>query len=159
MIFLTGTVLGDVQLHRALSRIVSASNDLSKPFEDAGEEFRDIEEERFDNEGFGWAALAASTIARKLRLYGVKPILRATDALYKSLTIKGAAGNISRVFPLKAEFGTSIFYAIFHQTGTSRMPARPVILFREEDKHRFVRSIQRYMIASGQSAGFQVIAE
>jgi phage gpG-like protein len=159
MIHLTGTVLGDVQLDRVLTRIISASKDLSKPFEEGGEEFRDIEKERFDAEGFDWPPLAPGTVARKKRLYGDKPILRATDALYESLTIKGAAGNVSRVFPLMAEFGTNIFYAIFHQTGTSRMPAREVILFREEDKHRFVRAIQRYMIATGQSAGFQIIAE
>lgn len=158
MIHLTGTVLGGVQLDRALTRIISASQDLSKPFEDAGEEFRDIEAERFAAEGFGWAQLAASTLRRKIRLFGAKTILRATDALYNSLTIKGAFGNVTRVFPMRAEFGTSIFYAIFHQLGTSRMPAREVILFREEDKRRFVRTIQRYMIASGQSAGFQIIS-
>lgn len=157
MIRLIGTVLGGVQLDRALSRIISLSHNFSKPFEDAGEEFRDIEDERFDAEGFGeWPALSPAYAARKLRLFGNQPLLRATDALYKSLVIKGELGNISRVFPMKAEFGTSIFYAIFHQTGTSRMPARSVILLREEDKRRLVRTIQRYMIASGQEAGFQV---
>lgn len=159
MIHLTGTVLGSQQLLRSLTRIISASHDLSGAFEEFGEEFREVEKERFDAEGFGdWPPLSPAYAARKLRLYGNKPILRATDALYQSLTIKGAPGNVSIVQPMSADFGTSIPYAVFHQTGTSRMPARPEILLREEDKRRLVRAVQRHLIATGQSAGFQVIA-
>lgn len=157
MIQLTGTVQGDVQLDRALSRIISSSQDFSEPFEEFGDEFREVTGERFENEGFGWAQLSPAYALRKFMRWGIKTILRASDAVYESLTIKGAAGNITRIFPLRAEFGTSIYYAIFHQLGTSKMPARPIIMLREEDKRRLVRTVQRYMIASGQEAGFQVI--
>ena len=160
MIHLTGTVLGDVQLDRALTRIISESEDLSGPFEDFGDEFRELLKDRFEAEGFGdWPPLSIAYALEKLRRYGPKTILRATDKLFRSLTIKGAEGNITRIFPLTAEFGTSIFYAVFHQKGTTRMPAREIMMLREEDKRRLVRTIQRHMIASGQVAGFQIIAE
>lgn len=160
MIHFVGTVLGDVQLERALTRIVSASKNFTEPFELVGEDVRKFTNERFDNEGYGdWPPLAPSTIARKIRLYGnPKTILKASESLVDSLTIKGAAGNVTRIFPTLAEFGTSIFYAIFHQTGTSRMPAREIFLLREEEKRQVVRTIQRYLIASGQSAGFTIFA-
>lgn len=157
MIHLFGEVLGSAQLDRALTRIESASQNLTEPLEEVGDEFRAIEAEHFDAEGPGWAPLSPKYAARKLRLYGDKPILRATDKLYRSMTIKGAEGNVSRVQPMSAEFGTSIFYAIFHQTGTVKMPAREVIMLNEDDKRSLVRVVQRYMIATGQAAGFQVI--
>lgn len=159
MIQLTGTVKGEAQLDRALSRIISASNDLRIPFEFIGEDFRRIESDQFDGEGYGWDALSPRYAARKLALYGELPILHRTGALREAMTIRGAPGNITEVFETEARFGTDIEYGSYHQTGTSRMPQREVIRLREEDKREMTRTMQRYMIATGQAAGFAVIAE
>jgi phage gpG-like protein len=159
MIRLTGTVEGVAQLDRALGMIVAAAEDFSTAFEALGDEFLLIEQEQFLAEGYGdWPALKPSYLARKQRLYGNQTILRATDRLFESLTIRGAADNVWRIEQQQAEFGTSTPYAIWHQRGTGFMPARPVISLREQDNRRLMRVVQRHLIATGQAAGFQVTA-
>jgi phage gpG-like protein len=73
-----------------------------------------------------WPALAPSTVARKKRRGTLaKGILRDTDKLYTSLR-KGSPGNVNRDLPDGVQRGTNVPYAIFHQMGTSKMPARPI---------------------------------
>lgn len=112
-------------LDRVLSGLVRIDNALSslRPlFELFGKEFYLQETAWFASEP--WVGLSLAYAARKQREFGGKPILRATDVLFKSLTEQGAAGNIHQVSDLSAEFGTSDFKASLHRTGTSRMPAR-----------------------------------
>jgi phage gpG-like protein len=159
MIRLTGTVEGVAQLDRALGMILAAAENFSTAFEALGDELLLIEQEQFLAEGYGeWPALKPSYQARKQQLFGSQTILRATDRLYESMTIRGAPDNVWRIEPLQAAFGTSTPYAIWHQRGTGVMPARPVISLREEDNRRLMRVVQRHLIATGQTAGFEVTA-
>ena len=105
--------------------------------------FLDVEAERFDAEGPGWADLAPSTLAQKARKGYPSNILEATGALKRSLTEAGAAGCI--FLPMFGDATTSVTFgtdlrppkpgkgwegtalAAFHQLGTTRMPSRPVI--------------------------------
>lgn len=84
---------------------------------------------QFDTEGSfagaRWAPLAPSTVDRKARL-GLRPqILQATGAL------RGAASRPSRkATPRSLTLTITDPKLPFHQEGTSRMPARPLIFDR-----------------------------
>ena len=54
------------------------------------------------------------------------PILRDTRRMVRSYTREGAPGNINRIERQSFVWGTSVPYAMYHETGTSRFPARPV---------------------------------
>nr|MDD4985282.1 hypothetical protein [Dehalococcoidales bacterium] len=48
--------------------------------------------------------------------------------------------------------GTKINYAIYHQRGTLRMPARPVIKLTEADKDRWTKILHQYMVSESNKA-------
>ena len=82
--------------------------------------------------GEEWAPLAESTIARKGARSGIigphSTILVDTGRLFESLTLEdGTSDTIWITGDRFLTFGTSVPYAIFHETGTSRMPARPAV--------------------------------
>lgn len=91
----------------------------------------------FDSNLEDWAPLAKATIDRK----GHDRILVETGALRESLVHVGGAGNIHDVMPRGMLFGTEIEYAVFHQEGTRRMPARPPVGVSEETLDKFVERI------------------
>ena len=78
--------------------------------------------------GEAWSLLAESTIRRK----GHDQILVESFALLNSLVGVGNEGNISEVDSHGSIYGTSVPYAIFHDQGTSRMPARPPVGVSED---------------------------
>lgn len=86
---------------------------------------------RFEQEGPGWLQLSTVYAADKAKRYPGKTILRRTDALFHSFE-KGQAGNVSRIEPLSAEFGSGIAYGIYHQD------RRPVIQISGQDEERFL---------------------
>ena len=50
-----------------------------------------------------------------------------------SLIRPGARGNVNIQSPNSLEYGTDIPYADFHEFGTSRIPARPYLLYAVEN--------------------------
>jgi phage gpG-like protein len=68
--------------------------------------------------GFHWAAPAEAE--RK----SDPALLVATGALRSSLTSEGAGERATEV---ELRFGTDVPYARFHQFGTGKMPARPIL--------------------------------
>lgn len=103
-------------------------------------------EDRFDREGPGWAPLADSTLASKPP---GKKILELTGALRDSLT----GGTPPIITDDTLIMGTNDPKANFHQKGTSRMPARPVVHTTAADVQEHVRTLQAYMIGGERSAG------
>lgn len=87
--------------------------------------------------GAAWAPLRPSTIARK----GHNRILFETGALMTSLVSLGGPGNINATTERSLLFGTDIPYAIFHDQGTSRMPARPPVGMSEETLDKLCNKI------------------
>ena len=55
------------------------------------------------------------------------PILRNTNALFRSYTIPGARGNINRITNRMLIFGSSLPYADTHEEGEGHIVARPII--------------------------------
>lgn len=159
MLKITATVEGEQQIVRSLDRFTAGVSDLRPAFEDIGIDVREILVEHFAQEGNGWAPLTPAYAAKKRRLYGDKPILRATDRMFESLTSRDAAGNITEIGEMAAAYGTNVFYARYHQTGTSRMAQRKIFSLTEENKRRIMRTLQRYLVTVGRSSGLHITNE
>jgi phage gpG-like protein len=101
------------------------------------------EAEVFDAEGPGWAPLAASTLEKKT--IGTK-ILEETRALHDSLTQESDPNHIEEIGPEELIFGTRDPKAIFHKTGTSRMPSRDPLPLTPEDTALYTKQIQAFLI-------------
>jgi phage gpG-like protein len=96
--------------------------------------FRKAEQERFDYSGPGWPPLADSTRERKAR-QGLDPrAMRAKETLYRSLTSPRASFQVDRRDRTEFEFGTTVPYAHFHETGRG-VPARPLIDLTPRQQH------------------------
>lgn len=138
------------QVDAKLARLDSEIQVLRPLWERFGKEFYAEEAALFEREP--WVPLSPTYAEQKRETFGDKPILRATDALFRSLTQQGATGNVHRVDDMQAEFGTSDFKAILHQFGTSRMPARPPLA--EPDIDRYETIAGEYAIEMLRRAGF-----
>jgi phage gpG-like protein len=94
--------------------------------------------------GSPWAALSPVTIAKK----GHNRILYETGALMASLVTVGGPGNINAVSSRGSIFGTDDEKALWHTTGTSRMPARPPVGTNDEDVDELAESIADFAVES-----------
>lgn len=83
----------------------------------------EAERDWFATEGDGtWKPLNPAYAARKASLFPGKPILRATDTLYESLTEPKYAAAIAG--PNMMVFGSDDPVAEYHYRGTPKMPKR-----------------------------------
>lgn len=112
-----------------------------------GTEFRRIEKEMFDSEGSlsgggKWAPLSPKYAIQKQRKYGSLPILQASGRLYRAMT-GSSADSVFEKQPSEMAIGTSLKYAGYHQSGTSKMPKRPPISFTRDQQKRLTDPIER----------------
>jgi hypothetical protein len=143
-------VFGDVVVKRELLRFSHPAENM-RP---AGEEFMDymrgVEREQFATEGAagsgGWAPLKPATVAQKAKRRLDPRILRASEALFHSLTSKGDPNHIEEIGPDEWFFATRDKKARFHQTGTRRMPQRRVIELAGRMKRDIVKIVQRHLL-------------
>lgn len=97
--------------------------------------FEDAVSEQFDARGSGpmsgsWSPLSPVYSAWKEANYPGMPILELTGELRTALTTSGAPSAYREWSASEFAFGTAgLEYASFHQTGTARMPARPLFDF------------------------------
>lgn len=112
-----------IHVDRVLAGYEKGLESLVPLWELFGKEFYQQETKLFNDAP--WAPLSPAYAKRKQEEFGNKPLLRATDDLFKSFTQQGATGNIHQVSAMNAVFGSSDFKAMFHQMGTIKMPARP----------------------------------
>jgi hypothetical protein len=123
------TVVGDDDAERRIMRLALMLNDLRSFWPKVVPLFVGWMRRQFDSEGgFGgapWSPLAFSTVARKAAL-GLRPnILQATGAM------KDAASRPSRIATARSlTLMISDPKLGYHQDGTDRMPARPLIFER-----------------------------
>lgn len=88
----------------------------------------------------GWAPLSSPYKERKIKRYGNKPILQATGRTYRSMTAEGGDSIVDKQ-PQEMTLGTRVPQAKFHQAGTGKMPARPIIDMSDEDEKKLVEPI------------------
>lgn len=159
---ITFEVEGEKQLSRALGIMVKHVKDLRGVWPDIQEDFLEGERELFRTEGKGtsglfgtgkWKKLSPAYAKQKARKFKGRGILVATGNLFGSLT-RGSHANHFFVASKKGmTIGTAVPYAKFHQTGTRKMPKRKIIHLTKEQKRRWPRLIQEYVVKSGQ--GYQ----
>jgi phage gpG-like protein len=107
--------------------------------------FRKAEESRFRSNGAGtWQGLADSTRQRKAAMGQDPRILRATGALYKSLTAPRASNQVDERKPDALRFGTSVPYAAFHDTGRG-VPRRQLIDLTGAERRAIEDEIAKYV--------------
>jgi phage gpG-like protein len=86
--------------------------------------------------------LSRAYAKQKVKRWGMKTILRASDRMYESLT-RETADTILLKDPMEFSIGTSVEYAKFHQRGGGRLPKRPVIDWSESQKRELMKAMQR----------------
>lgn len=116
-----------------LDREIGALKPLWERFQ---REFQAEETALFEAAPF--APLSPDYAQQKERRFPGSPVLQATQTLLKSLTQDNAEGSVRRIDDLEAEFGSEVFYGIFHQFGTGRMPARPPLAEPEVDRYQTI---------------------
>lgn len=146
-------LIGDKELMLAFSKAQDIVKDFRPSFEKLEDPVFLAIRKRIDAQGY--PPLSPEYAKQKAKRHGSKPILRATDRLYGSFA-KGAPGNVARIEALKAEFGTSVPYGMFHQTGIGRMPKRPVIDFTAQDEAQFTKAFVEPLNKKLRDLGFKV---
>lgn len=145
-------IFGERQVSRELLRFGDRIEDARPAFRRIVEHLMDVEQRQFDTQGQyasgRWAPLKEETIRAKVNRGEDPRILRATEALMHSLTQRGAAGQKLIITPTEMVFGTTVPYAKFHQTGTSRMPQRRPVEHTERDRRELVRILQRHIVGA-----------
>lgn len=117
-------------------------------------QFRKAEESYFDTGGHGaWPKLADETREWKAKR-GLDPrILRATSALYRSLTAARGVGQVDVRKPDELRFGTTLPYATFHEQGKG-VPQRKPIELTSTDRDKITKAIQSYVAKGEEGTGF-----
>lgn len=84
-----------------------------------------------------WVSKTGRLTAQGRAALAGRKILTDTGRLRRSIT--------GRVWGNRLVIGTNVEYAPYHQYGTSRIPARPFLLFQAEDLEFFRRLIARWL--------------
>jgi phage gpG-like protein len=144
------SVYGDKQISREMLRMSGRSSDARPAFTYLAEVWMQLEEQQFQSEGLfasgGWTPLSASRKRQKARLQLDPRILHAEGALRASLTSKGGK-HYQQVTRDSISFGSKLRYARVHQKPkiSNPLPRRRVVEFRERDRVRSIKIIQRYL--------------
>jgi phage gpG-like protein len=118
-------IVGDNRMESFFDHLEQIPDDFREPFEKMAEDFWEHEETVFDSEGPGWRPLTPKYAKWKEKHYPGKPIMERTGALKASLTEGIAADSVFLVYPTRMELGTTNPYAIYHQTGSIKVPNHP----------------------------------
>ena len=144
------SVLGEMQLDRALQGRIKAASDLSPAFEKINDDYEEMEQQAFAHQGGyegnpAWQPLSAKYAAWKAKHFPGKGILVRSGALLTSLT--GGAGSVRTIEPLKMTIGGTVRVGrwdlgALHQTGTRRgMPKRKPLNLSMTRRRRWMRYI------------------
>lgn len=144
------SVAGKDEFNRTFERYDAVFEDLSPIWPTIRDTFWDIEKEQFASEGSAgrsgkWQQLSEPYKAQKIKQFGNLPILVVSSKLKKSLTGR-TADTVYRTTKKEIAVGTSLKYGLFHQTGTSKMPARPPINFSESQRKKIADAAQRQLL-------------
>jgi phage gpG-like protein len=140
-------LLGKEKVVSILTSLKSRVKNLSPAFRSISDNFRETEKKTFDNQGRGksWMPLSSTYAAWKAKHYPGRPIMVLTGDLKRSLTSRDA-NHIERIRHQDMEIGTSDKKGIWHQKGTSKMPARKLISPTASDKMEWVNIIRSYIV-------------
>lgn len=152
------SVLGEMQLHRALLGRVRLTSDFTPVFRQIRDDYHDMEEAAFAKEGGyegnpAWKPLSAKYAAWKAKHFPGAKILYRTGALFQALT--GGSGSVEEIKPFFLRLGGSVRVGSYdlgglHYTGTTRgMPARKPLLLSKTRKRRWLRFLTDHLRQEG----------
>lgn len=118
-------ITGDEAAERRLIEMARRTRDPRPVLNRLSDMIRDAQVERF-GQNRGMKKLAPSTLARKRREGLDERPLRRTGLLVRSVTVEHAREQIDRIHGDELTFGTSVYYARFHDKGEG-VPKRRVI--------------------------------
>jgi len=151
------SILGEMQLERALAGRIRATSDLSPAFGRIAADFEEAQEKRFDREGShdgstAWKPLSPAYAEWKAKHYpGTKTLVR-TGKLRDALT--GGPGSTREIAPLRMVLGGTIQVGSYdlgslHFTGTKKMPARRPMAVGRSQRHRIMRILADHLRIEG----------
>lgn len=137
---------GEVQMHRRLTGVMARMISWRPAFRLIAEDFRAHMASVFDSEGGAtksgqWPPLSSAYAKWKARHYPGRPILVRTGTLRESLTKAGHPEAIQDLSDDALSIGTSVPYAIYHQSirPRKRLPRRAMIDLPESVKARWLQ--------------------
>lgn len=137
---------------KSLGDFQAAIADQEGALEQVADDFREMVAEQFATEGRAegtpWAPRKSSPVGATRRVARLgrgtaSPLLIRTGALRDSFTRRGASGSIEKIDGQALSIGSRLPYAIFHQFGTRRMPARPIIVLSDERNAKWAEFVRR----------------
>lgn len=150
-------VSGDVQINRELGLAGVRATDAAPAFEAIADFWIAETKDQFATEGRhasgGWKPLKPATLEAKRRKKLRPEILRATDRLLTSLTVKGSDEMILQVGPTELAYGSAVPYVGAHQRprASSHLPQRRPVEFTEQARRTTVKILQRWVL-TGEAA-------
>jgi hypothetical protein len=142
-------VWGEEKVEAEMGALIEHSADLAPAYAAVGEAMRAYEVDLFDSEGAisgePWQPLSPETRRTKAQKGYPSDIEIATGELRDSLVDINHPDHIEEITPEFLRFGSEQENAARQQYGTDRMPARPILNFREVDVEGFTRIISHYI--------------
>lgn len=152
---------------RAFNRLTRELEDWTEIFEEIGKLHGRWMFDQFLTQGAAgdspWPPLSEAYEERKL---AANPfalnILELTQKMYLSFTRKGYSGadgaNVWLVGKKEAAFGSTDRKALWHQTGTSRMPARRIEVMSNARRIELMKLVQRQLLKEVRRTGLGTFA-
>jgi phage gpG-like protein len=143
------TTHGDAKAAKTIADTGKRANNVKPGASKIRTAYREAEQEIFQRNGgaVAWEKLKDSTRAAKRRRGQDHGTLRATNALYKSLTAANAANQVDDRQAHELRFGTTLPYAGFHESGRGQAK-RPTQAFTASQQRRINDAIEDF-IATG----------
>lgn len=159
MLRFTINVAGETQMDKGIARFAEGLSDYRPIWPLVYANFLAEAKAQFASEGESggehWAPLSPEYARWKEAHYPGKPILERTGDLMRSLTEKDAPHAVFQSEPRKLTMGSDLIYALFHQTGTSKMSARKEVQLTKNFKRETMRDIQDFMVERATELGFR----
>jgi phage gpG-like protein len=152
-------IAGEVQMDRGIARFADGLSDYRPIWPVIEDDFYAQVKDQFKTEGEEggekWAPLSPEYAGYKEAHFPGKPILERTGELTASLTNPNDPNTVRIEERKSLTLGSRVPYAIYHQTGTKKMPARPEIKLTEAFKRTAMHHVQTYLVQMANSLGFR----
>jgi phage gpG-like protein len=136
--------LNPESVEKALAGFQESLADQAPALARVADDFREMIGQQFASEGRAegtpWPELSPATLRRRRAR---TPILYKTGALLRSLGEPGAAGHVEELEGYSLTLGSRLPYALYHQTGTRRLPARPIIVLSGARSERWTEIVRQ----------------
>lgn len=129
-----------------LAELGERGSDIRRVSEKVRSIYRRSNARRFASSGLGsWPALADSTVERKAREGSSGPPMVRSGDLMRALTSPRAADQVDRRDRTEFRFGTTLPYAVYHDSGTGGEKKRELVELTANERAQVSRLISAYV--------------